>query len=657
MKRFVLYLKETLPFWIIILISTLGFNTAFTGFNAASFAREGLVARATTLPAEELGPYLYDCNVFAVISNIFSFSDFYLYGTLFVIEMAVVFAIFKFMYKATGTKNTFASMPFKQGDTDIFTYITSVAIIIVNVFVAACVGIGTFLSKFGELLDYCTAQSLIKNERGAISFYTMYHLRESLALYFLLLTYILVLFTVFYIIKMLFKQEIVGIIAAALLISDTIVNYMYSFINPNDESWMIDEKAKILLLVLVAGIGILILLRRNIDYSKHKFMNYPYAIYGIGAYLIISKTAHLITSQTYIFMDIDFYILIAIVIAVAVYAVFKIKSSKAVASGAVGNVKFSRNSIVKDIWTKYLVIIAIVAIFVIGIFDVFDIFSYVSYIKDALNFNISAFTVEDFNANCSFVIAQSFQNMNAKLLIVFALIKLVTFLTSSHGLIEKNETLPIKKRTLFTYRYLADLTYMALPILVTSLLNYIKINTIASLYPVDVSASLSTYNLMIIYLGIYYFTFNAVIVSFVNFADVSISAVPLKIIFAGLEIFSYTLLDTAIQLTFDTDKFLDNFYTSSGAQSLVKSIPTSFLIYISIAVLLFVLSFIVCKTPLSGGMFRYKQARYVTIFLLLFIIAFVIFLSSTAVWQYVLGGVIIIALAVLLLQNKKPILR
>lgn len=659
MKRFVIFLKETLPFWIIILVSTLALNTTIAAINAASFCKTGLIGPTKDMHhLQDLYDYLMNCNVFSVISNVFSFSDFMLYGSFFVLEMVIVLAIFKFMYKATGSGNVFSRLPFKQADTEIFTYIIGVAIIIINTFACACIGITSFLIKINELLDYYVEQSWIVNNNSA-SFYTFYHFRPAFSMYFLLLAYILVLFTVVYIFKMIFKQEIVGMIIAVIALDYTLINYLYSFINPADESWQIEEKTNLLLILFVVGIGVLLLLIRNIDYSKHKLVNYPFVLYGAVSLTLVSKTVKLISTHAFIPAEFDFYLVIAIVIGIIIFALYKSKKSpNARPFASVGNVSYSKNHLLKNLWIKYLVIIAMVTFILIGISEIRTISGYVSVIKDTLIFNRSILNSFEFKNNCSYEIANSFQNMNAKLMIVLLLYKLVTFLSKSKGLTEKNELLPIKKRTLFTNKYLADLFYIAIPILFTCLMNYIKINKIASLYPIDVTHALNTYHLMIVYVGLYYFTFNAVIVSFINFADVSISDSVIKIIFAMLEIACFCVLYAAIQIFFNVQNVMDEvLYYSPDVLNKLNGIPVSFIVCIVLSAILFLLSFLVCKTSLSGGMFRYKQARYVTIFLILLLLTLSILLTSAAIWQYVLGGLAIVALAILLLQNKKPLLR
>ena len=642
MKMFKKYLNVTLPFWIIILAATIFFTAFFSGINVKMFNEQNFDISAVSVGTRQYDTYCMSFNLFEIVFNFFSFSDFFLYGLVFAAVMIVILAIYNGMYKGSGPQSVFLRLPFKKGMPELYSFIMGSVIIAANVLVFACITIPPCVKRIWLLSKFSAPFFL--------EIYSCLQLRTDLAIAGALLAYLLAVFAIIFLCKSLFKHEFFGYITA-LGILWYMINAEFSY--TWDQSNIIAHMISYLLIYAVcAGFSFLIL--KTADYSKHKVFVFPIAGYVLAGFvlLVLNFDFSYIWSYGYDF-GFMFFVDIFLIIAAIVCIIMKKKGKSFFKSDSKAiKTHFSRLGVVKDIYSKYAIVIAALSVIVVYFYNIREIngllsqLEFFSVVPNDINPSFEALIHPHIIGNC-----YRFTSAFTFLMIAYAIIKLITFLFTSHSLCERLELLPIKKRTLFVTKFIADIAFMTIPLAVLTVSMIIGNGIIGSNFSKWMTAadSYSPYTTMMIYIGLFYITCGCVVAALVNYADISVSSSILKTIFAAIECFAFAVINLIFEFSIEFDSIYCYRYEGNLSQIIKESKTVNIsLIFLTATAFIFLLGFIFCRMPMSGNAFRTKTGRYVFVLFILALMALPLIFGEMTTIQTILGGIVILATGILL---------
>lgn len=700
MKNYGKYIRETIGFWIITLITAFAYTVFATNYNLSLGIPEGLVEN----PAKYLSDHFTAANDLATFlrSSFLPSTNTMLHldatnaiGSLIIMILFImIFMIFyKLLYKGLGEKNIYTRLPLNNGDFEWFSFVTG------NISIIICMTVSFFISylrcrillgkTLSEGRDYIISVLNLHQDKYYFALIKDDVLVSGILSYAYLSLLLCVAFALMFLLGSIIKEELIGYVfggislcfAYELFVTDSFNNILLGAFG-FDRSKLYTYIFISFIVFAIAGVLIRNTLGKR-EFTKNRFLVYPSLIkliISVLAFLLIMANYNMIRDYYYnaviggirnlrgIFFELTFWIdLFAIGLAVF----FIILKSKKKESTAFSLGKVRKISVTAGMARMYLIPIILCTVF--GIIKTGDTIKAVNGFDFSRIPQMSPEAFEELWFHFQTVYLRMMLEYLANILVfsvlILSVVKVLQFLLNDgRYLTEYMERLPVKRRKLFFFKILLDSLMIIIPTCITFAAQIIIVYKLHRLDRVFFAPYEGIVAKLLLGFALYTVCAFLAVEMFYALIDVSVSAPFIKLL---------TMIFGMILLTYSESMSGIKYYYWQYVNDHTKSYwipdppPFSFaeclnnapyimfaLIALSLAAVLFVTAFLHCRKAIRGSMFITGFGKFFFVTLIVINLGLLVFEAAEGSIIRIVIGCVAIALTVfLLLQKKRPILR
>ena len=700
MKNYGKYIRETIGFWIITLITAFAYTVFATNYNLSLGFPEGLAEN----PAKYLSDHLTAANDLATFlrSSFLPFTNTMLHldatnaiGSLIIMILFImIFMIFyKLLYKGLGEKNIYTRLPLNNGDFEWFSFVTG------NISIVICMTISFFISYLrcrillGKTLsaghDYIFSVLNLHQDKYYFALIKDDVLVSGILSYAYLSLLLCVAFALMFLLGAIIKEEMIGYVfggislcfAYELFVTDSFNNILLGAFG-FDRSKLYTYIFISFIVFAIAGVLIRNTLGKR-EFTKNRFLVYPSLIkliIFILALLLIMANYNMIRDYYYnavisgignvrgIFFEFTFWIdLFAIGLAVF----FIILKSKKKESAAFSLGKVRKISVTAGMARMYLIPIILCTVF--GIIKTGDTIKAINGFDFSRIPQMSPEAFEELWFHFQTVYPRTMLEYLANILVfsvlILSVVKVLQFLLNDgRYLTDYMERLPVKRRKLFFFKILLDSLMIIIPTCITFAAQIIIVYRVHALDRVFFAPYEGIVAKLLFGFALYTVCAFLAVEMFYALIDVSVSAPFIKLL---TMIFGMILLSYSESMSGIKYYYWNYVYDHTKSYWIPDPPPFSFteclnnapyimfaLIALSLAAVLFVTAFLHCRKAIRGSMFITGFGKFFFVTLIVINLGLLVFEAAEGSIIRIVIGCVAIALTVfLLLQKKRPILR
>lgn len=700
MKNYGKYIRETIGFWIILLVTAISYTVFATYYNLSLGIPEGLADN----PAKYLSDHFTAANDLATFlrSSFLPFTNTMLHldatnaiGSLIIMILFImIFMIFyKLLYKGLGEKNIYTRLPLNNGDFEWFSFVTG------NISIIICMTVSFFISylrcrillgkSLSEGRDYIISVLNLHQDKYYFALIKDDVLVSGILSYAYLSLLLCVAFALMFLLGSIIKEELIGYVfggislcfAYELFVADSFNNILLGAFG-FDRSKLYTYIFISFIVFAIAGVLIRNTLGKR-EFTKNRFLVYPSLIkliISVLAFLLIMANYNMIRDYYYnaviggirnlrgIFFELTFWIdLFAIGLAVF----FIILKSKKKESTAFSLGKVRKISVTAGMARMYIIPIILCTVF--GIIKTGDTIKAVNGFDFSRIPQMSPEAFEELWFHFQTVYLRMMLEYLANILVfsvlILSVVKVLQFLLNDgRYLTEYMERLPVKRRKLFFFKILLDSLMIIIPTCITFAAQIIIVYKLHRLDRVFFAPYEGIVAKLLLGFALYTVCAFLAVEMFYALIDVSVSAPFIKLL---------TMIFGMILLTYSESMSGIKYYYWQYVNDHTKSYwipdppPFSFaeclnnapyimfaLIALSLAAVLFVTAFLHCRKAIRGSMFITGFGKFFFVTLIVINLGLLVFEAAEGSIIRIVIGCVAIALTVfLLLQKKRPILR
>ena len=700
MKNYGKYIRETLGFWIILLVTAISYTVFATNYNLSLGIPEGLAEN----PAKYLSDHFTAANDLAIFlrSSFLPFTNTMLHldatnaiGSLIIMILFImIFMIFyKLLYKGLGEKNIYTRLPLNNGDFEWFSFVTG------NISIVICMTVSFFISylrcrillgkTLSEGRDYIISVLNLHQDKYFYAQIKGDVLVSGILSYAYLSLLLCGAFAIMFLLGAIIKEEMIGYVfggislcfAYELFVTESFNNILLGAFG-FDRSKLYTYIFISFIVFAIAGVLIRNTLGKR-EFTKNRFLVYPSLIkliIFILALLLIMANYNMIRDYYYnaviggirnlrgIFFELTFWIdLFAIGLAVF----FIILKSKKKESAAFSLGKVRKISVTAGMARMYLIPIILCTVF--GIIKTGDTIKAVNGFDFSRIPQMSPEAFEElwfhFQTEYPCTMIGYLAGILSFSVLILTIVKLLQFLLNDgRYLSEYMERLPVKRRKRFFFKLLLDSLMIIIPICITFVTQIIIVYRFRALDRVFFAPYEGLIAKLLLEFALYTVCAYLLVEMFYALIDVSVSSPFIKLLTMA---FGMILLTYAETMSDVRTYYWYYLYDHSG--SYMNQIPCTFsfteldanapyimitLIALSLAAILFVTAFLLCRKALRGSMFTTGFGKFFFVTLIVADLGLIVFEAAEgSIIRIVIGCVAIVLTVILLLQKKRPILR